>query len=153
MLEPARLIWANNLDSPADLTLTGTGYSPPIPLDHTAAVFLSVVIGDPPQDMKQLIEEEGEALLTVSLQVCDAGGTWLPVASLEPRWDPNPPPGPHFIAQPNGRVSVGLFGCSVSMVLPSVGRIRWDAFRFDRASGHGWVPATFGQTVISLYGR
>ncbi|MFE9121323.1 hypothetical protein [Streptomyces sp. NPDC007172] len=142
MPHPARLIWANNPDSPSGITLAGTGCSEPIDLTGTATVFFSVVIGDPPQEMRR-----GDARLTVRLEVSDAGGTWLPVAFLRPSSTGRPP----YVTPPFAHVSVGLFGCTVPVVLPPTARVRWDALLYD-TTDRG-VPIPFGQTVISLYGR
>ncbi|WP_459651410.1 hypothetical protein [Kitasatospora sp. Ki12] len=162
MPQPARLIWANNGDNPAGVTLAGTGYSESIDLTEVETVFLSVVVGDPPEDMKGGSMSIG-ATLVVSLQVQDAGGTWLPVAFLEPCHYQSLLRADHWsIAPPHSRVSVGLglpligsdtdLSSTVPMVLPPTARIRWDAHRPGPVRGN-WIPAPFGRTVISLYGR
>ncbi|MER5891374.1 hypothetical protein ABT160_46965 [Streptomyces sp. NPDC001941] len=154
MFQPARRIWANNLDDPAGSTLKGTGYSPPLDLSQVSTVFFSVVVGDPPADMFQ------GATLVVSLRVQDAGGTWLPVAFLEPYEHQASLPGHWQHAPVHSHVSVGLFlpdshnrnAPTIPMVLPPTAQIRWDARRRGKNPGD-WRPAPFGRTVISLYGR
>ncbi|MFI5673000.1 hypothetical protein [Streptomyces sp. NPDC051704] len=146
MPQPARLIWANNLHHPAGVTVTGTGLSDPIDLAAVEAVFLSVVVGDLPPGMSDRHAEGPQ--FAVTFQVCEAGGTWLPAAILEPRYleyarEP-------WAAGPfTDCTSVGL-GATVPMVLPPTARIRWDAYRWADGSMH---PVSFGRTVISLYGR
>ncbi|MET9078610.1 hypothetical protein ABZX95_42290 [Streptomyces sp. NPDC004232] len=95
----------------------------------------------------------------------DAGGTWLPIALVEPRRPYGHEPEPESIVQPNGYVSVGLslstypgnqgyFGKTVPIVLPPTARIRWDAHRAEGSRRpYTYQPVPFGQSVISLYGR
>ncbi|MEV4189204.1 hypothetical protein AB0J28_48010 [Streptosporangium canum] len=161
MPQPARLIWANNRDNQAGVTLTGTGHSDIIDLAQVEAVFFSVVVGSPPDNI-QNVPGPGR-WLTVSLQVQDAGGTWLPVAALSPR-RVNFAGGssmPYYADQLHDYASVGLFLPQSSelsrtarpvrpilpLVLPQYARIRWDV------ESVGVPPGAFGRTVISLYGR
>ncbi|MFJ9845898.1 hypothetical protein ACIRYZ_36745 [Kitasatospora sp. NPDC101155] len=162
MPQPARLIWTNNHDDPAGTTLTGTGHSEPIDLTQTEAVFFSLVVGNPPKDM-YAGEADGREHdhLTVTLQVQDASGTWLPVVHLRPAGIGARPEHPMHSEphKPHSRASVGLFlpdssphqSSVVPMVLPPTARIRWDAYR--ELQGRVLNPASFHQTVISLYGR
>ncbi|WP_406316459.1 hypothetical protein OHA77_05010 [Streptosporangium sp. NBC_01639] len=162
MPQPARLIWANNRDNQAGVTLTGTGHSDVIDLAQVEAVFFSVVVGSPPDDMQR----DGLGLgsrLRVSLQVQDAGGTWLPVAVLKPRRVnfAGESPMPFYADQPHDYTSVGLFlpqssesssilaptRPTLPLVLPQYARVRWDV------ESVGVPLGAFGQTVISLYGR
>ncbi|GLW58076.1 hypothetical protein [Kitasatospora phosalacinea] len=160
MAQPVRLIWANNLDDRDGATLTGTGYSEPIDLTEAESLFFSVVVGDPPHDMAE--RQAKGAQLTVSLQVSDAGGTWLPVTTLNPE-KPRPVgyPVPGWLEYPPySYASLGLHLPHIDrrsnhsmtpMVLPAIAVIRWDAYR--QAPDSSWQPASFGKTVISLYGR
>ncbi|WP_030245716.1 hypothetical protein [Streptomyces sp. NRRL S-350] len=130
MPQPARLIWANNRHNPEGVTLYGTGYSDPIDLTEVGTVFLSTVVGDPPRELNH----DGPRL-TVSLQVQDAGATWLPVAELTPYGTSAEPPSGYAEAASYGHVFVGLFlpdrsasSHAVPLVLPPTARIRWDAY-------------------------
>ncbi|MCZ0978162.1 hypothetical protein O1L60_39340 [Streptomyces diastatochromogenes] len=151
-----RLIWTNNRDDQDGVTLTGTGYSEPIDLMEAESLFFSVVVGDPPDDIERHDSSDPGAHLILRLGVSDAGGTWLYVASLSPRkrethgspWILDEPP--------HDYVSLGLSLSSdgkhaIPMVLPPIAVIRWDAHRV--APGFRFQPASFGKTVISLYGR
>ncbi|MFJ6699900.1 hypothetical protein ACIQM4_28100 [Streptomyces sp. NPDC091272] len=163
---PARLIWATNRENPAGVTLVGTGYSDPLDLSEVDTLFFSVVVGDPPEDMQPDHNTPMAAKLIVSLQVQDAGGTWLPVAFLHPYYrQVLLPEDQRETALPSSHVSVGLFLPAVGqniqfptvpMVLPPTARIRWDAHRPGPGPPRGrssWQPASFGRTVISLFGR
>ncbi|MFF9279024.1 hypothetical protein [Streptomyces griseosporeus] len=156
MLHPARLIWANNLAQSSGVTLTRDGHSEPIDLTEVSTVFLSVVVGDLPPGMTDRPSEG--PWLGVTLQVRDAGGTWLPAVVLEPRY--NEHAGQPWQAGPFVcHASIGLFlpaGSShngdktVPMVLPPTARIRWDVRNWHHGANR---PVSFGRTVISLYGR
>ncbi|MBL1109764.1 hypothetical protein JK361_35195 [Streptomyces sp. 5-8] len=125
-------------------------------MTEVTAVFLSVVVGDLPQGMTDRPSEG--PWLGVALQVRDAGGTWLPAAILEPRynmhaqepWQAGPFASHASVGQVLAAGSSHNGDKTVPMVLPPLARIRWDVRNWHRGANR---PVSFGRTVISLYGR